>query len=387
MQPFLTTHTGSLPRPRDLAQLLWDREDRKLTPGLDQRIQQAVVEVVGKQVAAGVDVVNDGEMGKIGYATYVKDRLTGFEIVTDPPPRTGPVNRDEFPDIDSVARPNPAIRYAFSAACTGPVRARGTEAAEQEIKTLKAAAQQAGAEHVFMSAASPGVISFFIEDRHYRNHEAYLADIAEAMRPEYRAIVESGITLQIDCPDLAMLAPRFPTLAEFRRFAEANMEALNHALQGLPQERLRIHICWGNYEGPHNHDVELKDIIDIVLKADAAGLSLEACNPRHAHEWRVFEDVPLPDDRYLLPGVIDSTNNFVEHPDLVAERLLNYGRLVGAERVIGSSDCGFGTFAGSSAVAPSVVWAKLATMAEGARRARARASSEALPQRTVAATP
>jgi 5-methyltetrahydropteroyltriglutamate--homocysteine methyltransferase len=178
--------------------------------------------------------------------------------------------------------------------------------------------------------------------------------------------------LQVDCPDLAMLAPRFASLEEFRRFAAANMEALNHALQGLPPEKLRIHICWGNYEGPHNHDVELRDIIDIVLQANALGVSLEACNPRHAHEWRVFEDVPLPADKYVLPGVIDSTNNFVEHPDLVAERLWNYGRLVGPERVIGSSDCGFGTFAGSSAVAPSVVWAKLATMAEGAKRARQR---------------
>jgi 5-methyltetrahydropteroyltriglutamate--homocysteine methyltransferase len=387
MQPFLTTHTGSLPRPAALAQMLWDREDRKPTPGIEQTIDQAVNDTVAKQHAAGVDVVNDGEMGKIGYATYVKDRLTGFEIVSDPPARTGPVNRQEFPDIDSALPPNPSVRYAFNAACTGPVRARGTEAVKHEIRTLKEAAHSQGAEHLFMSAASPGVISFFIEDRHYHNHEAYLADVAEAMRPEYRAIVDAGITLQIDCPDLAMLAPRFASLAEFRRFAEANMAALNYALHGLPEERLRIHICWGNYEGPHNHDVELKDIIDIVLKARAHGLSLEACNPRHAHEWRVFEDVRLPDEKYVVPGVIDSTNNFVEHPDLVAERLLNYAGLVGAERVMGSSDCGFGTFAGSSVVAPSVVWAKLATMAEGARRARERASSGASPRRTAAAAP
>ena len=226
-----------------------------------------------------------------------------------------------------------------------------------------------------MSAASPGVVAVFIPDEHYGNHEAYVGAIAEAMRPEYRAIVDAGITLQIDCPDLAMIGSRFPSLEEFRRLASTNVEALNHALQGLPPDRLRIHICWGNYEGPHNHDVELKDIIDIVLQANAAGLSLEACNPRHAHEWRVFEDLRLSDDRYLVPGVIDSTNNFVEHPDLIAERLLNYASVVGAERVIAGSDCGFGTFAGVSNVAPSVVWAKFQAMAEGARRASDRVKS------------
>jgi 5-methyltetrahydropteroyltriglutamate--homocysteine methyltransferase len=261
--------------------------------------------------------------------------------------------------------------------CTGKVEAKDPQAVKTDIRTLTTAATTAGAENLFMSAASPGVVAFFIPDRHYGNHEAYLAAIAEAMRPEYRAIVEAGITLQLDCPDLAMAGSRFETVAEFRRFAAANVEALNHALQGLPPERLRVHICWGNYEGPHTRDVQLKDIVDIVLGANVAGLSLEACNPRHAHEWRVFEDVKLPDDRYLVPGVIDSTNNFVEHPDLVAERLLNYSRLVGAERVMAGSDCGFGTFAGVSNVAPSVVWAKFQSMAEGARRAKERAHQPA----------
>jgi 5-methyltetrahydropteroyltriglutamate--homocysteine methyltransferase len=240
---------------------------------------------------------------------------------------------------------------------------------QADIRRLKEAGAASGARELFMTAASPGVVAFFIPDQHYGNYEAYLAAIAEAMRPEYRAIVDAGITLQLDCPDLAMAGSRFQSVEEFRKFASSNVEALNHALQGLPPERLRVHICWGNYEGPHTRDVELKDIVDIVLRAETAGISLEASNPRHGHEWRVFEDVKLPDDRYVVPGVIDSTNNFVEHPDLVAERLLNYGRLLGGERVQASSDCGFGTFAGVSSVAPSVAWAKLKSMAEGAHRA------------------
>jgi 5-methyltetrahydropteroyltriglutamate--homocysteine methyltransferase len=369
---FSTTHTGSLPRPDDLNQLLYDHEERNPTPALEAHVADAVRDVVRRQVQAGVDIVNDGEMGKIGYSTYVKDRLTGFDLAADPAIRP-PFDLSEFPDLQKYRRQvNPAIRYAYTAVCTGDIRPRDTHAVETDIANLKSAAAASDATQLFMSAASPGVVAVFIPNQHYATHEQYVAAIAEAMRPEYRAIVEAGITLQLDCPDLAMVASRYPSLEEFRRVATTNVEALNHALQGLPTDRLRIHICWGNYEGPHNHDVELKDIIDIVLRAKAAGLSLEACNPRHAHEWRVFEDVRLPDDRYVIPGVIDSTNNFVEHPDLVAERLLNYAGVVGAERVMAGSDCGFGTFAGVSNVAPSVVWAKFASMAEGARRASAR---------------
>ena len=372
---FSTTHTGSLPRPAEITQLLQDREDGHPAADIDQRIAAAVQEVVSQQVSCGVDVVNDGEMGKIGYSTYVTSRLSGFERAVEPAVRS-PFDLAEFPDLAGFRRPvSSAIRYAYSAVCAADIKPRGTQAVEADIASLKAAAASAGAEHLFMSAASPGVVAVFIPDQHYGQHETYVAAIAEAMRPEYRAIVDAGITLQIDCPDLAMIGSRYPSLEAFRRVAATNVEALNHALQGLPPERLRIHICWGNYEGPHNHDVELKDIIDIVLRANAAGLSLEACNPRHAHEWRVFEDVPLPDDRYVVPGVIDSTNNFVEHPDLIAERLLNYARQVGAERVLAGSDCGFGTFAGVSNVAPSVVWAKFKSMAEGARRATARVGS------------
>jgi 5-methyltetrahydropteroyltriglutamate--homocysteine methyltransferase len=376
-QTFLTTHTGSLPRPADLTPLLQAHEDGAPTPDLDQHVAAAVDDVVRRQVEAGVDVVNDGEMGKIGYSTYVTDRLTGFDKAPESTARS-PFDLAEFPDLLDYRRPvSQAVRYAYTAICTGDVTPKGTHAVEQDIARLKAAATAAGASNLFMSAASPGVVSVFIPDKHYNNHANYVGAIAEAMRPEYRAIVESGITLQIDCPDLAMVGGRFPSLEEFRTFASTNIEALNHAVQGLPADKLRIHICWGNYEGPHNHDVELRDIIDIVLRANAAGLSVEACNPRHAHEWRVFEDTRLPADRYVVPGVIDSTNNFVEHPDLIAERLLNYASVVGAERVMAGSDCGFGTIAGVSNVAPSVVWAKFRSMSEGARRARERVNAPA----------
>jgi 5-methyltetrahydropteroyltriglutamate--homocysteine methyltransferase len=369
--PFPTTHTGSLPRPTDLTQLLQAREEDKPTPGIEQRIEESVKESVQKQRSSGLDIVNDGEMGKIGYATYVTRRLTGFERTPEAgATRRGPVDLQEFPDFSSVRPSNPNVRYAFSAVCAGPISSRGTQEVERDLRTLKAVTVDAGATDLFMTAASPGVIAFFIPDRHYNNYEAYLTALAEAMRPEYKAIVEAGVLLQLDCPDLAMAGARFPDVDSFRRFMELNVEALNHAVQGLPPERLRVHLCWGNYEGPHNHDVELKDIVDIVLKTHASGISIEGCNPRHGHEWRVWEDVKLPEGRYLLPGVIDSVSNFVEHPDLVAERLLNYASVVGAERVVATTDCGFGTFAGMTAVAPSIVWAKFQSMAEGARRAR-----------------
>ena len=374
--PFQTTHTGSLPRPGNLTQLLQDREDGKPTPDIEQRIQESVRGTLQKQRDAGLDIVNDGEMGKIGYATYVTRRLSGFERSPDAGgPRRGPVDLQEFPDFPSVRPSNPNVRYAFSTVCSGPISSRGTDEVQVDLRTLKSAAQEVGANELFMSAASPGVIAFFIPDRHYNNYEAYLAALAEAMRPEYRAIVDAGVLLQLDCPDLAMAGARFPDVTSFRRFMELNVEALNHALQDLPPDRLRVHLCWGNYEGPHNHDVDLKDIADIVLKTHASGISIESSNPRHAHEWRVWEDVKLPSDRYLLPGVIDSVTNFVEHPDLVAERLLNYASVVGPERVVASTDCGFGTFAGMTSVAPSIVWAKFQSMAEGARRARGRIGS------------
>jgi 5-methyltetrahydropteroyltriglutamate--homocysteine methyltransferase len=372
MEPFLTTHTGSLPRPSELAELLYDREDGKPIAEFDEAVRQAVDLTVRRQVDAGVAVVNDGEMSKIGYSTYVTRRLTGF----GPPPseirRARPGQSEEFPDFAPFGTGLRGFTYTRSNACIGDVKLKDSESVQTDIANLKAAAGATGATQLFMTAASPGVISYFVPNWHYPSRDEYLAALVEAMRPEYRAIVDAGLTLQLDCPDLAMTRGAYGSLEEFRRVAEENVEALNEALAGLPPERLRVHLCWGNLEAPHVNDVELADIIDLVLRTVPAGISLEGCNPRHGHEWQVFEDVELPDDRYLIPGVIDSTTNFVEHPELVAQRLGNYASVVSPERVMAGTDCGFGTFTGVGRVAPSVVWAKLATMAEGARRAAAR---------------
>lgn len=372
MEPFLTTHTGSLPRPAELADLLIDREGGETPGDFDAAVSQAVRDTVRRQVEAGISVVNDGEMSKIGYSTYVTQRLTGF----GPPPteiqryRAGVY--EEFPDFQAFSSGSPALAATRNNACIGDVALKDTEAVQVDIANLKAAAGAAGASEVFMSAASPGVISYFLPNVHYPTRTEYLGALVEAMRSEYKAIVDAGFILQLDCPDLAMTRGAYRSLEEFRQVAQENVEALNEALAGLPADRMRVHLCWGNGEAPHVHDVELPDIIDLVLRTVPLGISLEGANPRHGHEWRVFEDVALPDDRYLVPGVVDSVTNFVEHPELVAQRLGNYASVVGPERVMAGTDCGFGTFTASSRVAPSVAWAKLASMAEGARRAKAR---------------
>jgi len=370
-----TTHTGSLPRPSDLVDMLTANDRGEQVPDLDARVRTAVADVVRRQAETGVDLLNDGEMSKIGYTTYVKQRLTGFDGESQWAARRRP-ELEDHPDFRErwAARLD---RNAIAApACTGDVRLADPEAVLRDIATLRSAADAAGVPHerLFMSAASPGVICHFFVNRHYPTREAFLTALAEAMRSEYEAIAGAGITLQVDCPDLAMSRHSVfadLTLEEFRREAATSVEALNHAVARIPPERMRLHVCWGNYEGPHDHDVPLRDIVDVVLRARPAGISIEACNPRHGHEWRVWEDVALPDGRYLVPGVIDSTNNYVEHPELVAERLLNYARIVGAERVIGGSDCGFGTFATTATVVPSVTWAKLRSLVDGARLASA----------------
>jgi len=371
MEPFLTTHTGSLPRPADLAGLLFDREEGTTSQDFDGAVRQAVEDTVRRQLDSGINVVNDGEMGKIGYSTYVTQRLTGFGPSPAGPRRARPGDADLFPDFAPFTAAR-SFSYVRSNACIGEVSLKDSDAVQVDIANLKAAAEATGADEVFMSAASPGVISFFLPNFHYPNRQEYLAALVEAMRPEYKAIVDAGLILQLDCPDLAMTRYAYGSLEEFREVAEENVEALNEALAGLPADRMRVHLCWGNGEAPHVNDVELPDIIDLVLRTAPSGISLEGANPRHGHEWEVFESVALPDDRYLVPGVIDSVTNFVEHPDLVAQRLGNYASVVGAERVMAGTDCGFGTFADSSRVAPSVAWAKLAAMAEGARRAKAR---------------
>jgi 5-methyltetrahydropteroyltriglutamate--homocysteine methyltransferase len=367
----LTTHTGSLPRPADLIRMMFAREEGVPVdgPALAARIRTAVAEVVRKQTDAGITVVSDGELSKPSYATYIKDRLNGFGGTSQ-----SLQYRDlmDFPEMAKRVFGDPGRSRRKTPACTGPISLRDPSAAQVDVDNLKAALRSVEVKDVFLSAASPGVISLFFRDDHYGNHEAYLFAIADAMRPEYETVARAGFILQLDCPDLAMgrhIQFAGLGLEEFRRMARLHLAALDHAVANIPPEQLRIHLCWGNYEGPHHYDVPLADILDLVLAARPQGISFEAANPRHAHEWRVFERVKLPADKVIIPGVLDSTTNFIEHPELVAERIGRYARLVGRENVIAGTDCGFGTWVGQAAVDPDIVWAKLASLAEGARLA------------------
>jgi 5-methyltetrahydropteroyltriglutamate--homocysteine methyltransferase len=366
---FLTTHTGSLPRPEDLIRMMYAKEEGVPVErtALDERIHSAVEEVVRKQAEAGVDIVNDGEMSKPSYATYVKDRLHGFG-------GTGNtfVYQDlaDFPNLAKRVFGDPGRSRRKTPACNAAIGVRDPQAAATDAGNLKAAASRAKAEETFLSAASPGVVSLFFRNDHYKSQEEYLFAIADAMRHEYETVAKAGIVLQIDCPDLAMgrhIQYASLPLAEFRKKIALHVEALNHALANIPPERLRMHVCWGNYEGPHHCDVPLAEIIDVVFTARPSGISFEAANPRHAHEWTLFERVKLPEGKVLIPGVLESKTNFVEHPELVAQRIGRYAKLVGPENVIAGSDCGYGTWVGQAAVDADVVWAKLAAMAEGAR--------------------
>jgi 5-methyltetrahydropteroyltriglutamate--homocysteine methyltransferase len=367
----LTTHTGSLPRPAELRALLTAQEagtppDRA---ALAAAVRTAVGQVVKQQVAAGLDVVNDGEQGKPGYATYIKDRVTGFggqSKVT-----TVWTEARDFPEY--WARVTGNTRSAFSRpTCDGPIAWKDFDAVRRDVETLAAAVAGAPIAETFMSAASPGVVSIFLADEHYGSREAYLDAIARVMKDEYEAIVAAGFVLQLDCPDLAMARHnRFPdlSLAEFRKIVALHLEVLDQATRSIPPDRMRLHLCWGNYEGPHHRDVPLRDIIDLVLRARPAGISFEGANPRHDHEWALWKEVRLPPGKVLVPGVIDSTTNFIEHPELVAQRIVRYASVVGRENVIAGTDCGFGTFADNDAIDPRIAWAKLRTLAEGARRA------------------
>ena len=334
---------------------------------LGARVRSAVEEVVAKQAAAGVDVVNDGEMSKPSYATYVKDRLDGFGGSGN-----SFVYQDlvDFPNLAKRVFGDPGRSRRKTPACNAPIGVRDAQAARDDVDNLKAAVGKVKAEETFMSAASPGVIGLFFRNDHYPSQEAYLFAIADAMRDEYETVAKAGVILQIDCPDLAMgrhIQYASLSLEEFRKRARLHVEALNHALASIAPERLRMHLCWGNYEGPHHCDVPLEHIIDIVFLARPAGISFEAANPRHAHEWKLFETVKLPEGKVLIPGVLESKTNFIEHPELVAQRIGRYAKLVGRENVIAGSDCGYGTWVGQAAVDPDVVWAKMAAMAEGAR--------------------
>jgi 5-methyltetrahydropteroyltriglutamate--homocysteine methyltransferase len=366
---FLTTHTGSLPRPDDLIRMMYAKEEGVPVDAaaLAARVRSAVAEVVAKQAEAGVDLINDGEMSKPSYATYVKDRLNGFG-------GTGNtfVYQDlaDFPKLAQRVFGDPGRSRRKTPACNAPISVRDPGAARADVANLKAALDAVRAVEGFMSAASPGVVSLFFRNDHYKDHETYLFAIADAMRDEYETVTQAGFVLQIDCPDLGMgrhIQYAALDLAEFRKRIGMHVAALNHATRDIPPERLRLHLCWGNYEGPHHYDVPLKDVIDIVFGARPQAISFEAANPRHAHEYTLFETVKLPPGKLLIPGVIESKSNFIEHPELIAQRIGRYASLIGRENVVAGSDCGYGTWVGQAAVDPDVVWAKLAAMAEGAR--------------------
>ena len=371
--PVLTTHTGSLPRTQETVDFIFARENE--TPfeqsEFDAHMTAAVSETVAKQVKAGIDIVSDGETSKISYATYVKDRYTGF---SGDSPRNAPGDLKLFPSfLKRLADDGGTPQYARPM-CTGEVRSKGQDELNKDISNLKAGMEAYGAKRGFMNAASPGVISLFLQNDFYPTPEAYLAALADAMKEEYETIVASGLDLQLDCPDLALSRHMlFQELSdeEFLKVAASHVEALNHALRDVPEEKVRIHICWGNYEGPHVCDIDMDTMFSTLMSAKARYVLFETSNPRHAHEWTVFRDrkSEIPEGKVLVPGVVDTTTNFVEHPEVVTQRIERFTSIVGEDRVIAGSDCGFGTFAGFGAVDPEIAYAKLDSLATGASRA------------------
>ncbi len=376
MSKILTTHVGSLPRIQKVVDFIFARENGEAyeEADFDKAMTEAVDETVRRQVEAGVDIVSDGETSKISYATYVKDRYTGF---SGDSPRNAPADLKLFPSfLQRLAESGGTPQYARPM-CTGEVRSKGQGELQKDIANLKAAMAKHGAKRGFMNAASPGVISLFLQNDHYPTRETYLSALADAMKAEYETIVDSGLDLQLDCPDLALSRHMlFNDLSdeEFVRIATGHVEALNHALRDVPHDRVRIHICWGNYEGPHVCDIDMAKVFPVLMGAKARYLLFETSNPRHAHEWTVFRDRKneIPDDKILIPGVVDTTTNFVEHPELVAQRIERFTAIVGRDRVIAGSDCGFGTFAGFGAVDPEIAYAKLTALHDGAALATSR---------------
>ena len=376
MTRILTSHVGSLPRTQDVVDFIFAREREETfdQQGFDACMTAACAETVRRQVAAGIDIVSDGETSKISYATYVKDRYTGF---SGDSPRNAPGDLKLFPSfLQRLADAGGTPQYARPM-CTGDVRSKGQQELLADISNLKAGMQAHGATRGFMNAASPGVISLFLQNQHYKTREAYLAALADAMKEEYETIVGSGLDLQLDCPDLALSRHMlFEELSddEFIAVADMHVEALNHALRDIDPARVRVHICWGNYEGPHVCDIDMDKVFPTLMRTRARYILFETSNPRHAHEWTVFRDraAEIPDDKVLVPGVVDTTTNFVEHPELVAQRIERFVDIVGADRVIAGSDCGFGTFAGFGAVDPEIAYAKLAALSAGAELASSR---------------
>ena len=376
MTKILTSHVGSLPRTQDVVDFIFARENGEAYDknGFAGCMTTACAETVRRQVEAGIDIVSDGETSKISYATYVKDRYTGF---SGDSPRNAPADLKQFPGfLERLANSGGTPQYARPM-CTGEVTSKGQGELQADIDNLKAGMAAHGATRGFMNAASPGVISLFLQNQHYATREAYLAALADAMKEEYETIVGAGLDLQLDCPDLALSRHMlFADLSddEFVKIAAIHLEALNHALRDIDPARVRVHICWGNYEGPHVCDIDMDKVFTTLMNTRARYVLFETSNPRHAHEWTVFRDraTEIPDDKVLVPGVVDTTTNFVEHPELVAQRIARFVNIVGAERVIAGSDCGFGTFAGFGAVDPDIAYSKLATLAEGAALASAR---------------
>jgi 5-methyltetrahydropteroyltriglutamate--homocysteine methyltransferase len=376
MAKILTTHVGSLPRTQEVVDLIFAREngDTFEPQGFDQAMKQACQETVRRQSEAGIDIVSDGETSKISYATYVKDRYTGFGGDS---PRNAPSDLKQFPGfLKRLADDGGTPTYARPM-CISEVKSKGQDELMKDIRHLKSGMDQHGAQGGFMNAASPGVISLFLQNDFYANREAYLSALSDVMRDEYKTIVDSGLFLQLDCPDLALSRHMlFNDLSddEFLKIAALHVEALNNSLSGIDPSRVRVHICWGNYEGPHVCDIDMAKVFSTLMSVNASYLLFETSNPRHAHEWTVFRDraSEIPEDKILVPGVIDSTTNFVEHPQLVAERIEKFVPIVGADRVLAGSDCGFGTFAGFGAVDPDIAYAKLHTLSEGAKIASER---------------
>lgn len=368
---FKTTHVGSLPRPEDLIRLMFAKEDGIPVRGdaLEARINEAVQRIVERQVEAGIDIVNDGEMSKPSYATYIKDRLSGFG-------GTGASyafqDIEDFPETKRRIFDDPGRKHRRAPACNAPIEVIDMDAPRLDAERLNCALARHDGTQAFMSAASPGVTTLFFGNEYYDSHEDYLFAVAEGLRHEYETIAEAGIILQVDCPDLAMgrhTQYADLTLPQFRDRMALHIEALNHAVQNIPAEQLRMHMCWGNYPGPHHCDVPFKDIIDLVWRAKPSAILFEAANPRHAHEFALFESVKLPEGKRLVPGVIECQSNYIEHPELVAQRIERYAHLVGRDNVIAGVDCGFSIHAGSGGVDPDIVFAKLGALSEGARLA------------------
>ena len=376
MSKILTSHVGSLPRSQEVVDYIFAREQGRDydQAGFDACMEAACAKTVQRQIEAGIDIVSDGETSKISYATYVKDRYTGF---SGDSPRNAPADLKQFPGfLQRLADDGGTPQYARPM-CTGPVASKGQNELQKDIDNLKTAMARHGASRGFMNAASPGVISLFLQNAYYPDRSAYLAALADAMKAEYETIIAAGLDLQLDCPDLALSRHMlFSDLsdAEFVTIANQHVEAMNHALRDIDPACVRVHICWGNYEGPHICDIDMGKVFPVLMKVRANYLLFETSNPRHAHEWTVFQDrkSDIPDDKILMPGVIDSTTNFVEHPELVAQRIQRFVDIVGPDRVIAGSDCGFGTFAGFGAVDPDIAYAKLASLADGAGLASSR---------------